>query len=495
MGIGLSGCLLTLKPAAGATVLSYTGSAQTYTVPASVCGVEIDAKGAGGGLGGGAYALSPGSGGEVKTRAFVKAGDVLTVYVGGQGGNGGNVVADEPGGAGGTGGGGKGGDVTQPIKTTMGQSFSGGGGGGASYVYKNGGGLVVAGGGGGSAGDTLIGSGEGGDGGHLGGDGTAAFGGGGGVPGSGGTPGLPNGSPGTVSAGGAGGSAVGLTPPNFSASSPAAAVAAASVAAVAAASSASARVAAAAAARSLRVPRHPVHDLHRRRPNRQRSGEHHPTPLPLANAENARHPADCTPFLTTRGCSRVDPEGQRPRQGCVRASRTRAFADARFPWAIVTRPTRRRAVRVVTTFNFAPTMERSLPGAAGPARPFPGVQRSEAADRTPRIGKPLRGGKMRTATLAAGGCGAVASVARVAEGRVLLRALPRSVRRSTHVTTRATPAGDRGSGTRPGGAAEGFELEERPSVKGGCGDGVAVTIRAGRLASSGARRSARSEAG
>ena len=196
---------------------SLPGAAQTYTVPASVCGVEIDAKGAGGGLGGGAYALSPGWGGEVKTRAFVTAGDFLSVDVGGQGGNGANVTPNEPGGAGGFGGGAKGGDVTQP-QPIAGRSFSGGGGGGASSVYKNGGGLVVAGGGGGGAGDTIFGPVK---------AATAdtwavaerepGTGGGGGVPGSGGTPGLPNGNPGTVSAGGTGGSAVGLTPPNFSA--------------------------------------------------------------------------------------------------------------------------------------------------------------------------------------------------------------------------------------------------------------------------------------
>jgi hypothetical protein len=220
MAIGLSGCLLTLKPAAGATVFSYTGATQTYTVPASVCGVLIDAEGAGGGLGAGAYANSPGFGAEVKTRAFVKAGDVLEVGVGGKGGDGANVLAQQPGGAGGFGFGGKGGDADQPTSQT-GESFSGGGGGGASYVIKGGNGVVVAGGGGGSAGDAFLNFGEGGDGGNLGGDGTpfdanvGRSGGGGGAPASGGTPGYPNGAGGALWAGGAGGTAVGITPPNF----------------------------------------------------------------------------------------------------------------------------------------------------------------------------------------------------------------------------------------------------------------------------------------
>jgi hypothetical protein len=97
------------------TTFNYSGGIVTYTVPAGVTAVEIDAYGAQGGNASGGQA--GGLGARIKGTVGVSPGDVLKVLVGGQGGAG-----------------------TQ------------GGGGGGSFVTTNGNvALVVAGGGGGGA--------------------------------------------------------------------------------------------------------------------------------------------------------------------------------------------------------------------------------------------------------------------------------------------------------------------------------------------------------
>jgi hypothetical protein len=112
------------------TTFSFTGGAQTFTVPHDVTRVTIDDLGAQGGLAGG-------NGGEATATISVTPGEVLQVNVGGQGG-----VPDP-----GFNGGGNGG---------VGDISSGGGGGGASDVRRGAFGLddriVIGGGGGGGTG-------------------------------------------------------------------------------------------------------------------------------------------------------------------------------------------------------------------------------------------------------------------------------------------------------------------------------------------------------
>lgn len=98
----------------GTTTLSYTGSMQTFTVPAGITSITIDARGAQGGISG----SNPGGLGARMSGTFtVTPGQVLQVLVGGQGGAG---------------------------------SLQGGGGGGTFVVASGNTPLVVAGGGGGS---------------------------------------------------------------------------------------------------------------------------------------------------------------------------------------------------------------------------------------------------------------------------------------------------------------------------------------------------------
>jgi hypothetical protein len=80
---------LGLAAAAGAqTTFNYTGSVQTYVLPAGASGVLMQAAGAGGG-GGGADDNGPGSAGgpgAIATGVYLTAGgSSLTVYVGGGG--------------------------------------------------------------------------------------------------------------------------------------------------------------------------------------------------------------------------------------------------------------------------------------------------------------------------------------------------------------------------------------------------------------------------
>jgi hypothetical protein len=74
---------------AGSYTFDYTGSAQTFTVPAGVTSLTIDAYGA---QGSNYSYASGGQGGRVQGTLAVTPGDVLNIYVGGQSGfNGGGI--------------------------------------------------------------------------------------------------------------------------------------------------------------------------------------------------------------------------------------------------------------------------------------------------------------------------------------------------------------------------------------------------------------------
>lgn len=159
--------LVLFPPVVAAQTFSYTGSVQTYTVPAGAGGVQIQAFGAGGGSGG-TDSNGPGGAGGTGAQAagtyYAMPGTVLNIYVG-QGGQPGNTsrssyscpaegltsAAGVGGLAGGTGGfaGGAGGHPGC-------KDYSGGGaGGGAASVVataSNAAPLVIAGGGGGGQG-------------------------------------------------------------------------------------------------------------------------------------------------------------------------------------------------------------------------------------------------------------------------------------------------------------------------------------------------------
>ncbi|WP_198172441.1 glycine rich domain-containing protein [Hymenobacter ginkgonis] len=124
-----------------ATTFVYTGGVQTYTVPAGMYSLGINASGAQGGAN---YDGTPGGlGGRVATTLAVTPGETLTLYVGGQGGMGPNPGS---GGAGYNGGGqgssfnGGGGGATDVRVggTTLAERVlvAAGGGGGGPYTYK-----------------------------------------------------------------------------------------------------------------------------------------------------------------------------------------------------------------------------------------------------------------------------------------------------------------------------------------------------------------------
>lgn len=144
----------------GSQTFNYTGGMQTFTVPAGVCDVTIQAYGAEGGACNGDLG---GQGGYATGDLAVTGGDILYIYVGGQGSN----NAQGPGGfnGGGTGG--------------IGDGTGGSGGGGASDVRYNGTNLtdrvIVAAGGGGAGCQAAGGGGDGG--GLTGQDGTVGSGG------------------------------------------------------------------------------------------------------------------------------------------------------------------------------------------------------------------------------------------------------------------------------------------------------------------------------
>ena len=149
----------------GATVtctFSYTGDAQTWTVPPDVTAATFDVQGAQGGVGAGLN--SPGLGGEATADLALTPGASVTLVVGGQGGS--------PGPCSGAGGGGFNGGAAGGPFDFFGCVDGGGGGGGASDVRIGGSDLtdrvLVAGGGGGTS--AGIGCGNGGGGGGLTGD-------------------------------------------------------------------------------------------------------------------------------------------------------------------------------------------------------------------------------------------------------------------------------------------------------------------------------------
>ncbi|NDC04234.1 MAG: hypothetical protein EBZ81_15010, partial [Betaproteobacteria bacterium] len=69
---------------------SYTGSGQSYTVPAGVTKISIRLTGAGAGKGGNDVNIggNPGPAGQVSGTLDVLAGDVLTFYLGSRGADG-----------------------------------------------------------------------------------------------------------------------------------------------------------------------------------------------------------------------------------------------------------------------------------------------------------------------------------------------------------------------------------------------------------------------
>lgn len=160
---------------------SYTGSAQTFTVPAGVGSITFDIQGAQGGIGYNLPAVTPGLGGRVQGTITTTPGEVLQINVGGVGGAGGTTVGGTPGwNGGGSGGGWSGGR-------------SGGGGGGASDIRRGGTALsnriIVAAGGGGTGVNHSTGDAGGNGGGLTGANGlTGTYLGGGATQSAGGTP-------------------------------------------------------------------------------------------------------------------------------------------------------------------------------------------------------------------------------------------------------------------------------------------------------------------
>lgn len=143
-------CLLASLPVTGQTyTFIYSGGMQTWTVPAGVTSILVNAQGAIGGTSsiGGSSSSIGGNGGCVTATLAVTAGQVLNIFVGGRG----TDATSSVGGTGGYNGGGNG--------ETSG-SYSGGGGGGGSDIRIGGTALtnrkVVAGGGGGGGFDFFV---------------------------------------------------------------------------------------------------------------------------------------------------------------------------------------------------------------------------------------------------------------------------------------------------------------------------------------------------
>src|SRR4051812_30416216 len=80
---------------------TFSGAAETFTVPDHVCAILVHAIGAEGGDDGFAI-VEGGIGGEIESSIGVSPGDSLTIGVGGRGGDG-EFTGDDPGGAGGFG--------------------------------------------------------------------------------------------------------------------------------------------------------------------------------------------------------------------------------------------------------------------------------------------------------------------------------------------------------------------------------------------------------
>ncbi len=158
-----------------ATTIEFTGSPQTYVVPAGICRLRVDLVGGAGGRGGTAGA--PGAGGQAIAVLAVTPRETLRVRVGGWGAE---AVGSTPG-AGGWNGGGDGGEALGYPDGRPGKAGSGGG--GATDVRQGGDGLehriIVAAGGSGGAGGGIggpLGMGGGNGGGLRGADGAAPLG-------------------------------------------------------------------------------------------------------------------------------------------------------------------------------------------------------------------------------------------------------------------------------------------------------------------------------
>lgn len=185
---GLGVCALASSVSAATVNFAYTGTAQTWTVPAGVTQVTLDLRGAQGGggypCGGAGRDNDGGLGGQTLGTLAVTPGAVLQIYVGGQATDVGNITP-APGGFNGGGAGGQ----------------YGAGGGGASDVRVGGNAwanrvAVAGGGGGGNTGCPDYGAG-------------GAGGGSAGAPGVGNVSSFTPGGGGTQSAGGAAGSSDG----------------------------------------------------------------------------------------------------------------------------------------------------------------------------------------------------------------------------------------------------------------------------------------------
>jgi hypothetical protein len=151
------GTIIITQTPPGSQQFNYTGGMQSFTVPAGITSVNVDVLAAGGGASAGdldPQTNLPGKGGRVTATLTVTPGQILNVYVGGQGAT--PVTAGYNGG--GTGG------------TNAYWVHNGGGGGGASDIRTTGNTLndrlVVAGGGGGAGYNCFTGAGsDGGNGG------------------------------------------------------------------------------------------------------------------------------------------------------------------------------------------------------------------------------------------------------------------------------------------------------------------------------------------
>ena len=166
----------------GSATFNYTGASQSFTVPACVTSITIDAFGAQGGAGAGAAGL----GGRATGTRSVAGGAVLTVMVGGAG-----QAVSSTGNAAGFAGGFNGGGRVFEYTTWAGQSEGPSGtGGGASDVRLGGSALanrIIVAGGGAGGGNTSAGGGGGANGGTGVSGGGNVVGGGGGTQAGGGT--------------------------------------------------------------------------------------------------------------------------------------------------------------------------------------------------------------------------------------------------------------------------------------------------------------------